>query len=120
MRQGNNVQHSKKCFLVALLLVFCIQIFSCFQCFAVESEQYVSLNSSLKNGELPTVTSLQNYKEFESNGTIEDIVFMSDYRPVNLLSSKENPSKASFLQNSSVFYNTEHSHQYMGLVTTIY
>ena len=120
MKQGNNVKRSKKYFFVALLLVFCIQFISIFPCLAVENEQYVSLNSSLKNGELPTVTTLQNYKEFEIDDSIDGNVFMTDYRPGNLLSNKEIISKTSFMQNSKVVYNTEHSHRYFGLVTTIY
>ena len=102
--------------------------FVCFSCCAnlcaaaeeSSSLPIVRLNSALLDGELPTVVRGFEYKEFKMNKSAENIVFMSDYRPVNLLSNKEILPKTSFLQNSKFGYNNETPKKHWGLVTTIY
>jgi len=119
--QNRKNKFLRTAFLISALFVF-IFGFSCNSAKAEDSAPLptVQLNSELLNGELPTVVRGFEYKEFKITKSVEHIVFMTDYKPANLLSNKEILPKTSFLQNSKFVYNVNAPKKHWGLITTIY
>ena len=83
--------------LLAGLLMLTVTSMSCY---ADENVNMIEICESQKYGELPVVIEPFKYSEFQINdNNNEDIIFMSDFKPLNLLSNKK-PAQTSPNDNS--------------------